>query len=142
MMRRVQFSEEQDRALTHAWKRGESMDVVSARMKISRSILYRRARSLGLGLRQPQKRPKTFNKTLPWVPKHAHPLVRSLFTIMRRQKVPISSVARAAGVTREAIGGWRLHSSPLLVNFVATLNSLGYELVIQPTKEKAAADGP
>lgn len=130
-MRRIEFTEEADRALVHAWLSQEPLEDVATRLKVGRSTLYRRAKDLGLEAREPRKGNPGPRRARPWVPVRGSPLVRKLFRIMNREEVSLSEVAKAVGVTREAIGAWRTHSSPQLLNFEAALNYLGYELVIK-----------
>lgn len=65
------------------------------------------------------------------IPQHAHPLVRELFSLVRRRGVTLRSVARKAGLHEDVFTTWRRKSSPNIVNLEAALNALGHELVVQ-----------
>lgn len=93
---------------------------------VSRSTLYRRAKEINLEPREPQKRSYYYRR--PKVYDHAHPLVKDFFEEARRQRVNLTQIAAASGVSRETINSWGNHSSPLLVNFEAAANYLGLEL--------------
>lgn len=129
-MKRVQFRADTDRALTFAWQAGHSMDAVARRLRMSRSTLYRRAGELGLQARQPEKRRKRYT-CRPRIPKKAHPLVRRLFKILRKEELSVSWLAGEVGMSREAISYWCLHSSPSLVNIEACFNAVGYRLTAE-----------
>lgn len=65
------------------------------------------------------------------IPQHAHPLVRELFSLVRRRGVTLRSVARKAGLHEDIFTAWRRESSPNVVSLEAALNVLGHELVVQ-----------
>lgn len=134
MMQRREWTADMDLALARAWGSGESMCSMSKRTRIGRSSLYRRASELGFKTRQPQKRRKNGYIKLPTLPDSAHPLVKVLFSIMRREKISLSWLAKRVGLSREAIGSWRLHSSPHLVSIAACFTALGYELKVSKMK--------
>ena len=64
------------------------------------------------------------------VPKSAHPLVKELFKVMNTHKLTLKDVASKSGVEARTISHWRYNRSPTLLNFEATLNSIGYKLKI------------
>jgi hypothetical protein len=59
-------------------------------------------------------RPRTLT-----VPARAHPLVKFVFTQMKRQQVGLSDMEERSGVTRETISAWRTRNSPNLANIEA-----------------------
>ena len=64
------------------------------------------------------------------VPPHAHPLVRRFIGILNAEEATISEIGERSGVCRVAISNWQTRGNPLLVNFEAALNALGYKLTI------------
>lgn len=64
------------------------------------------------------------------VPSSAHPLVRRFFEILNEDMTVISEVAERAGLQPSCISNWRYRRNPMLPNFEAALNVLGYELKI------------
>lgn len=131
-MRRIAFTEDMDLALTQAWELRESMDVVSKRMEIGRSSLYRRARELDLRHRT-RYRPNNgirFYKQVN-VPERAHPLVKRLFGIMIQELCSFRQLSEKTGICPETISAWGERSSPCMVNIEACYNALGYRLVVR-----------
>lgn len=68
------------------------------------------------------------------VPKHAHPLVRTLFEEMNEQQIGVIDIAERSGVNKNTITGWRKRASPDLVNIEACFNVLGQSLVVRATR--------
>lgn len=66
------------------------------------------------------------------IPASAHPLVRQLFREMRDQRVDFKVVARRAGVSWQAMSGWRYRACPPLTSIEACLQVMGFELVARP----------
>ena len=60
----------------------------------------------------------------------AHPLVRQMFGIMRRQRTNTTELADAVGMARRTTHFWREGHGPTLGLFEACLHELGYELRI------------
>lgn len=69
------------------------------------------------------------------IPTRAMPLVRRLFEIMNAEKTVMAEVAARAGMRYSTISDWRHRRSPLLREFEAAVNALGYELVIRERRE-------
>ena len=68
-------------------------------------------------------------------PKHAHPLVRLLFSEMNSQRIGIYDVSDRSGVACNTMKNWRKHHTPSVSNLEACLNVLGFELVVKPRKD-------
>lgn len=116
-------------AAKHGYRSGEDIETLCARIKVSRSVLYRKLNEEGIEARAPIKRRHSgYHRQIKEYP-NAHPLVRRLFKEARHQRVSVVRIARAVGVTREAITNWGNHSSPMLVNVIAVGNYLGMDLV-------------
>lgn len=62
---------------------------------------------------------------------HCHPLVKRLFARMKADQAQVVALANKVGVTHKALCHWRHGASPLLGNFEATANALGYLLGAQ-----------
>lgn len=67
-------------------------------------------------------------------------LVRELFAIMDQDGVALSDAAARAGVSHATIVKWPGCYSPVLGNFEAVLNGLGYELKIVRKREETASE--
>ena len=65
-------------------------------------------------------------KTIPTI---KVPLTREFYQLVRDSDKTLSEVCSAAGVGTKTAQRWRF-MSPLLTNFLAALNALGYDLVI------------
>ena len=80
------------------------------------------------------------------IPKRSPPLVKQLFELMNSQKTLVSDVSEKSGVGRTAILSWRTDRNPGLINFEATLNTIGYKLEIRPIgyteEDRTALYGP
>ena len=61
----------------------------------------------------------------------AHPLAREFFEIAAREGVALFDVAARSGYHYSTYTGWKRRSAPTVEAFQASLNALGYELVIQ-----------
>ncbi len=59
---------------------------------------------------------------------NAHPLVRALFFFARKEMASVSDLAKAANVSRNAVGEWGSRFEPKLSNLIAAGNSLGWDL--------------
>ena len=61
----------------------------------------------------------------------AHPLAREFFEIAAREGVALFDVAARSGYHYSTYTGWKRRSAPTVEALQASLNALGYELVIQ-----------
>ena len=129
MIAKVPFTEDMDRALVAAFNGQDRMMDVAARLGVSRSVLHRRQKTLGL-MHRPWygKRMPAFYKHVK-IPEHCHPMVRRLFGLMIQQKVSFSEMERRTGIGRNAIWAWGETTSPLLINIEACFNVLDYTLI-------------
>ena len=66
------------------------------------------------------------------MPKHVHPLVYQFAVICRDSDLSLSRISKNAGLAETVVHGWFNHYTPNVTNFTAALNSLGYDLAIQP----------
>lgn len=62
------------------------------------------------------------------IPKHAHPLVKTLFEEMNRRNIGFTHLARITGLAPKTIRKWDRHS-PAIQNLDACFVALGMELV-------------
>ena len=125
-MKRIKFSPAMDMSLRQGWNESELIGQLAKRLEVSRSTLYRRVDELQL----PQRRttqPSGYYRRLKSYP-HAHPLVRSLFDEARTQRVNLTQIAKATGISREAVNSWGNRSAPLVANLEAAANYLGMDL--------------
>lgn len=63
---------------------------------------------------------------------HVHPIVRGFFLEMRSQRASRQRIAEPAGISPDALTGWRSKNMPLLDMIDAALGVLGLELAIVP----------
>lgn len=68
------------------------------------------------------------------IPRHIHPLVRSLFAEMNAQQTTLTEVADRAGIRRGTISDWRYRYTPRVSDLDAALNVLGLELYVRRRK--------
>ena len=61
----------------------------------------------------------------------AHPLAREFFEIAARENIALFDVAARSGYHYSTYTGWKRRSAPTVEALQASLNALGYELVIQ-----------
>lgn len=69
------------------------------------------------------------------IPARAPPLVRQFYALVNREQATLEEVESRSGVNRFTMRGWRRNSQPVLPNFEAAVNALGYELVIRKRVE-------
>lgn len=112
----------------HGYTNGENIDELCARLRVSRTALFRKLRDEGVPAREPAKGTGLYYRKIKSYPK-AHPIVQALFKEARYQQVGLSEIAEATGVARETIQNWGLRSSPMLVNVEAAGAFLGLKLV-------------
>lgn len=62
---------------------------------------------------------------------HAHPLVRQMYELIRRQDASINALSIDSGVSVAAMVKWKYKHAPNVPTFEAVLNAMGYELTIQ-----------
>ena len=63
-----------------------------------------------------------------------HPLVGRLVREMMRVGMSENEMSKQAGVSREALTGWRLRTNPKITDLEACYNVLGYTL--EPVRKK------
>ncbi len=62
-----------------------------------------------------------------------NPLIHQLFELL--QGVDYVEFEQRSGLARQTIRNWKVHQ-PLLCNYEACVNALGYDLVLQPRPNK------
>ena len=66
------------------------------------------------------------------IPDHTHPVVRGLFIRMNEEHATRSDVAHRAGISTDALTGWRATNMPQIDTLDAALGALDLELAIVP----------
>lgn len=74
------------------------------------------------------------------VPKHAHPLSKLTYTLMREQGVSYLELELRSGVLSSSFKAWRNCSTPSLASIEAVLGSLGWRLIPCPAVDSLPAE--
>ena len=68
------------------------------------------------------------------------PIVRNFFEIVHASDRSYQVIADDAGVSRETIVRWQTSASPSLVTFIAAVNAMGFDVILQPTQAVSGAN--
>ena len=74
------------------------------------------------------------------VPQRVHPIIRLIFSEMKRQAMTYAEISWRSGLQVCTLKSWRGASTPSLVSAEAALGALGWRLVPCPPLEQLPAD--
>ena len=103
-MKKTGGATDRDRALIRGYKIGETIQHLCSRLGLSRSTLYRRLAELNVPAREPLKR-SSYARNKKEYPR-AHPIVKQLLNEARQNGIPLSWIAKQAGICPESICAW------------------------------------
>jgi hypothetical protein len=74
------------------------------------------------------------------IPDRCHPLAKTVFAEMARQRVTYDSLEWTSGVLRSTFKAWRTHNRPGLESIEAALGALGWVVTVSPAEQTIPAD--